>query len=72
LTKRSDSVETEGESNMTIENADAGRRLGDATVHQRRREHNVLDTLVGEWITARETIPSDDTQPHSDRREPHL
>jgi hypothetical protein len=49
---------------MSIENADAVPRLGDATVHQRLPEHDLMNTLVGKWITARETIPGDGT-PHS-------
>jgi hypothetical protein len=35
-------------------------RLGDVTVHERLPEHDLLNTLIGKWITVGETVPTDD------------
>jgi len=37
-------------------------RLADVTEHQRLPQHDILNSLVGKWITVGETIPSDGEQ----------
>jgi Protein of unknown function (DUF1579) len=46
---------------MTTENAANEPRLAEATEHQRLPEHEVLNSLVGKWITVGETIQADGT-----------
>jgi hypothetical protein len=36
-------------------------RLADVAEHERRAEHDLLNTLIGKWITTGVTIPVDDT-----------
>ena len=45
---------------MTRNDAGAEPRLAEATEHRRLPEHEVMDSLVGKWITAGETIQPDD------------
>jgi hypothetical protein len=35
-------------------------RLAEVTAHQRLPEHDLLNSLIGRWITVGETLPADD------------
>jgi hypothetical protein len=48
-----------GDTGMTAENAAAEPRLAEATERQRSPEHELLDSLVGKWITVGETIQAE-------------
>jgi hypothetical protein len=44
---------------MTIGSTGDAPRLADVTEHARLAEHDLLNTLIGKWITVGETIPAD-------------
>jgi hypothetical protein len=47
---------------MTTRSAGRGApRFAEATEHRRLPEHDLLDSLIGKWITVGETIPTDGT-----------
>lgn len=44
---------------MPTDSAGDAPRLADVTVHQRLPEHDLLNSLIGKWITVGKTVPAD-------------